>query len=214
MSWEIYLLYLAVVAVFFASPPDTSQLLVISNSARHGLRRSSFTIAGDLSANAIQMTLAAFGLAAVIATSATAFLWIKWLGVAYLAWIGIRLILSRQASQTNARATSSVSAFRLYRQGFIASMANPFAIVFFAALFPQFIDPHSPILLQLIVLGGTYLVVDGVILVVWGWLGMKAAHVLKQRSMALVNRICGLLMIGAAALLASRDFEGQQPRRH
>ena len=68
MSIETYLIYLGVLAAFFATPPDTSQLLIISNSLRHGLRRSLATVAGDLSANAVQMTLAAFGLTAVIET--------------------------------------------------------------------------------------------------------------------------------------------------
>ena len=94
MTIETYMLYLAAVTVFFATPPGTSQLLIISNSVRHGLRRSVYTIAGDLTANSLQMIGAAFGLAAIIATSATAFLWIKWLGVAYLVWIGAHLILS------------------------------------------------------------------------------------------------------------------------
>ncbi|MEM1386493.1 MAG: LysE family transporter, partial [Pseudomonadota bacterium] len=84
MPLETYLIYLAAIAVFFATPPDTSQLLVIANSARHGLRKSVWTIFGDLTANVIQMSAAAFGLAALIAASASAFLWIKWLGVAYL----------------------------------------------------------------------------------------------------------------------------------
>ena len=98
MSAELYLVYLAAVAVFFATPPDTSQLLIIANAMRHGLRRSLWVIAGDLSANVLQMTAAAFGLAAVIATSATAFSVIKWLGVAYLVWIGLRLMLSKSGS--------------------------------------------------------------------------------------------------------------------
>ncbi|MEO0751969.1 MAG: LysE family transporter, partial [Pseudomonadota bacterium] len=87
MSIETYLLYLGVLAAFFVTPPDTSQLLIISNSLRHGLRRSLATVAGDLSANSIQMTLAAFGLTAVVAASADALWVVKWLGVAYLAWI-------------------------------------------------------------------------------------------------------------------------------
>jgi len=70
MSIETYLIYLGVLGAFFATPPDTSQLLIISNSLRHGLRRSLATVAGDLSANAVQMTLAAFGLTAVIAANA------------------------------------------------------------------------------------------------------------------------------------------------
>lgn len=209
MALETYLIYLAAVAVFFATPPDTSQLLIISNSIRHGLRRSAYTIAGDLTANCLQMTGAAFGLAAIIATSADAFLWIKWFGVAYLVWIGIQLIRSKEQSN-DVHANQSGQAFRLFRQGFVTSMANPFAVVFFGALFPQFIDPAMPVLPQLFVLGLTYLIVDGAILLLWGWLGIRAASALKRFSFGLVNKICGSLMIAAAALLASKDFEPQR----
>ena len=209
MTLDIYLLYLAAVGVFFASPPDTSQLLTISNSIRYGLRRSAFTIAGDLTANSVQMTCAAFGLAAVIATSAGAFVWIKWIGVAYLAWIGIQLFRSKE-KDFGVDASESGTSARLFRQGFITSMANPFAVVFFGALFPQFIDPASPVLPQLLVLGGTYLFIDGAILILWGLFGIRAASVLKSHSLGVVNKICGSLMIAAAALLASKDFQPQR----
>lgn len=204
MPLETYLLYLAAVAVFFATPPDTSQLLIISNAIRHGLRRSIWTIFGDLSANAIQMTAAAFGLAAIIATSATAFAWIKWLGVAYLAWIGLQLILSKGGAE-GAKAAQNGAA-QLYRQGFFTSMANPFAVVFFGALFPQFINPAAPVLPQLAILGGTYLVVDGAILMLWGWLGTRAAGALRGSRFALVNKLCGTLMLAGAAMLAFKDM--------
>jgi homoserine/homoserine lactone efflux protein len=206
MAFETYLIYLAAVAVFFATPPDTSQLLIISNSVCYGLRKSAYTIAGDLSANCLQMTGAAFGLAAIIATSATAFSVIKWLGVAYLIYIGIQLIRSRD-DVNDVDANQSGQAFRLYRQGFVTSMANPFAVVFFGALFPQFIDPALAILPQLLILVVTYLIVDGAILLLWGWLGVRAASALKRHSFGLINKICGALMIAAAALLGSKDFQ-------
>ncbi|MGA9412317.1 MAG: LysE family translocator [Roseobacter sp.] len=209
MPLDTYLIYLAAVAVFFATPPDTSQLLIVSNSVRHGLRRSIYTIAGDLTANSLQMTAAAFGLAAVIATSASAFVWIKWLGVAYLVWIGIQLVLSNDHAG-DVSANASGRSFRLFRQGFATSLANPFAVVFFGALFPQFIDPALPVLPQLLILGATYLVVDGAILLLWGWLGVKAAKALKSFSFGWINKLCGGLMIGAAALLASKDFRPQE----
>lgn len=211
MLLETYLLYLAALAVFFATPPDTSQLLIISNSMRHGLRRSLLTIAGDLTANALQMTAAAFGLAAVIATSARAFLFIKWLGVAYLAWIGLKLFLSRR-NASDVKAAASQSSVRLFRQGFVTSSANPYAVVFFAALFPQFIDAALPTLPQLFVLGGSYLLVDGIILVLWGWLATSAAAQFRNFSSVWVNRVCGALMTGAAVLLASKDIEPQESR--
>ena len=209
MSWETYLVFLAAVAVFFATPPDTSQLLIISNSIRHGLRKSVYTIAGDLTANCLQMVGAAFGLAAIIATSASAFVWIKWLGVAYLVWIGLSLVLSKDTASEVA-AVASGSGFRLFRQGFVTSMANPFAVVFFGALFPQFIDPVLPILPQILILGSTYIVVDGAILVLWGWLGMRTAGAMKTLSFGRLNKICGGLMVAAAGLLAARDLEPQR----
>jgi homoserine/homoserine lactone efflux protein len=155
------------------------------------------------------MTGAAFGLAAIIATSASAFILIKWLGVAYLVWIGVQLILSKDQPDDIA-ANSSGQSFRLFRQGFVTSMANPFAVIFFGALFPQFIDPTMPVLPQLLILGVTYLVVDGAILLVWGWLGVRAATALKRFSFGLVNKVCGAIMIGAAALLASKDLQPQR----
>ncbi len=206
MSVDTYLIYLLAVAVFFATPPDTSQLLIISNSIRHGLKRSKWTIAGDLSANCIQMTAAAFGLAAIIASSATAFTVIKWCGVVYLAWIGIKLF-SAGDNDNDVQHSRSGERFRLYKQGFFTSLANPFAVAFFAALFPQFIDTSVAILPQLLVLGSTYLLVDGLILLAWGFTGIYALKRIKRLRFALVNKVCGVLMVAAAGLLAIKDFE-------
>lgn len=209
MPLETYLIYLAAVAVFFATPPDTSQLLIISNSIRHGLRRSVFTAAGDLCANCLQMFAAAFGLAAIIATSASAFLWIKWFGVAYLVWIGLQMMLAKDEGM-EVGAGVRASRLRLFRQGFVTSMANPFAVVFFGALFPQFIDPAASVLPQFVILGLTYVAVDGAILLLWGWLGVRAASALRRYSFGLVNKICGALMIAAAALLAGKDLRPER----
>jgi len=208
MTLETYLLYLGVVAAFFATPPDTSQLLIISNSLRHGLRRSVATVAGDLSANALQMTLATFGLTAVLATNADALWVVKWAGVAYLAWIGLRLILARP----EATAPKAAPSGRLFRQGFVTSSANPYAVVFFGALFPQFIDPAQPIWPQLLILGLTYLVVDGLILLLWGWAAVRTLGRVRQLTGVWINRVSGCLMIGAAVLLGLKDIEREGAR--
>jgi len=203
MTLETYLLYLGVVAAFFATPPDTSQLLIISNSLRHGLRRSLATVAGDLSANALQMTLAAFGLTAVIATNADALWIVKWAGVAYLAWIGARLLLARP----EVTALDAAPGGRLFRQGFVTSSANPYAVVFFGALFPQFVDTAQPVWPQLLILGLTYLLVDGLILLLWGWAALRTLGRVRQLTGVWVNRVSGGLMIGAALLLGLKDIE-------
>ena len=116
MTLGTYLLYLAAVAVFFATPPDTSQLLMISNSIRHGVRRSLWTVAGDLSANCLQMTAAAFGVSSLVAIWADFFVWIKWLGVIYLLWLGLKLILRRDTVDI-VQGAPVKSAWHLYQQG-------------------------------------------------------------------------------------------------
>ena len=201
MSTETYLLYLGVLAAFFATPPDTSQLLIMSNSVRHGLRRSLATVAGDLSANVLQMSAAAFGLTALIAASADALWIVKWAGVAYLAWIGVRLLLTKPAQDAPKVATGA-----LFKQGFLTSSANPYAVVFFGALFPQFIDPVAPILPQLLILGATYLFVDFITLVTWGWVAERALGRIKALQGVWLNRISGGLMLAAAMLLGFRDL--------
>jgi len=205
------MLYLGVLAAFFATPPDTSQLLIISNSLRHGLGRSMATVAGDLTANSLQMTAAAFGLTAVIATSADALSLVKWLGVAYLAWIGLRLMLSRP-ERISAKIASRARLSLLFRQGFLTSSANPYAVVFFGALFPQFIDPAAAVWPQLLILGVTYLVVDGVILALWGWAAVRAVGRIRQLTGVWINRVSGALMVAAAALLASKDLAEESRR--
>ena len=121
----------------------------------------------------------------------------------------MQLVLAKERAG-DVSANASGQSFRLFRQGFVTSMANPFAVVFFGALFPQFIDPALPVLPQLLILGVTYLAVDGAILLLWGWLGIRAAAVLKRYSFGLVNKVCGALMIAAAGLLASKDFQPQK----
>lgn len=208
MTVETYVAYLLAVAAFFATPPDTSQLLIISNSINHGLNRSINTIAGDLLANAIQIAAAGLGLAAIVAASNHAFTIIKWLGVAYLVWTGVRIFRSEAMDFSSSGVSPKTTSWTLFRQGFFTSLSNPFAIVFFGALFPQFIEPDHGLPFQIIILGGAYLVVDGLILVAWGWLGIRAANVLRQHSSRLVSRCCGLVMILAAVLLASKSVSG------
>lgn len=170
MTIETYLAYLVIVAIFFATPPGPSQALMIANSMRHGVRRSASTVFGDLTANALQMTAAAFGLAVIISTSYWVLLVVKWAGVLYLVWIGWRTFVS--PSEIPGYDTV-VPARKLWRQGFITSASNPKAIFFFAALFPQFIDVSQAIWPQLIILGATYLLIDGILLFLWGMLAER-----------------------------------------
>lgn len=208
MQIEVYLAYLATVLIFFAHPPGPSQLLFMANSLRYGVRRSTPTMAGDLSANAIQIATAGFGLAGVVAASETVFTAIKWLGVAYLVWIGLRSILS--AGHTG-RGRPTANASMLFRQGFLTSAANPYAVVFFAALFPQFIDTSAALTPQIAILGCTYILVDGAILLLLGWTARKVFEAIGSRFERWIGWVSGLLMIAAAFLLSTREIGPAAP---
>jgi len=208
MTAETYILYLGTVLLFFAHPPGPSQLLFIGGSLQHGLRRALPIMAGDLSANALQIVIAGFGLASLIAISATAFTALKFLGVAYLVWIGIAMI--RDANRPPL-AKPAPTRRALFRRGFVTSAANPYAVVFFAALFPQFINPQIAIAPQVAILGVTYLVIDGTILLAMGAFATRLVTALGSGSQKWFGRLSGVGLILAAIAIALRgDPEATQ----
>jgi threonine/homoserine/homoserine lactone efflux protein len=206
MTFEIWALYVATVLALM-STPGPSQLLMLSNSASHGFRRSLATAAGDLTANALQMIAAGFGLAALIAASGNALAVIKWFGVAYLIWLGIRMIRKADPYRSSQMPDSTPIAIKtLWLQGFITSAANPKAIVFFAALFPQFIQPDRAFGQQFLILSATYIVMDGVFLSAYGAGASWIAQKFKGGARAWIERIGGGFMIGAAILLGMKTL--------
>jgi len=204
MTLHTYLAYLLTVGVFFAHPPGPSQLLFMAHSVRHGVRPATATMAGDLSANSLQIMAAGFGIAGLIVASAEALTIVKWAGVAYLAWIGIRTLIS--PPDPAGEAAPPRLGRSLFRQGFVTSAANPYAVVFFAALFPQFIDPQRTLAPQIALLGITYLVVDGTLLLMLGVSAQRVFKALGGRAARWMNRVCGGLMILAALLLSQKDI--------
>ncbi len=203
MSLDIWFTYVATVLLLM-STPGPSQLLMLSNSATNGLRRGLFTAAGDLTANFLQMLAAGLGLAALIATSATALTVIKWLGVAYLVYLGVKQILKARVS--DAQTAPKASRKSLWMQGFITSAANPKAVVFFAALFPLFIDGALPFWPQFTILSATYLVMDGMFLTAYGGSASWLARRLQGPAKLWLDRIGGSFMILAAILLGLKSL--------
>lgn len=210
MTFDIWGLYVATVLALM-STPGPSQLLMLSNSGTHGFRRGLATAAGDLSANILQMLAAGLGLAAIIAASGAALTVIKWAGVAYLIWLGLRMIRNaRPDTPTDFAPRSPVSLPALWMQGFLTSAANPKAVVFFAALFPQFISAEDPIWLQFIILSTTYLVLDGLFLSAYGVSASWIAARFKGAARLWIERLGGSFMIGAAVLLGLKSAVQRQ----
>lgn len=199
---EVWLAYVATVFVFMLTP-GPSHLLMLSNSLSNGFAKSSATAAGDLTANFLQMIGASIGLASVLHNAENFFSVIKWLGVIYLMYLGLKLILTKKSMLDQGAQRSATG---LYLQGFITSASNPKAVVFFAALFPQFIDSTSPLVPQFLALSATYLFIDGFFLCSYGTFADKIINRINTSGRQL-NIIAGGLFVGAAVMLGAKSME-------
>lgn len=206
MTLETWGLFIAAVLLLM-STPGPSQLVMLSNSMSHGFPRSLATAFGDVSANFFQMLAAGLGLAGLIAASGHALTIVKWAGVAYLVWIGWTKIMTRPSVSIFSRNGQQRASLKtLWLQGFVTSAVNPRAIVFFAALFPQFIDPSAPFWPQFFILSTTYIGIDLMVLSAYGasagWLARRLTGSLRNW----IDRVGGACLIAAAVALGLRDM--------
>jgi leucine efflux protein len=186
-----------VIATFvFLALPGPGTFCVLSCTARHGIRGGYAAVAGLILADAMLMLLAALGVAAVLKTYPALFHGLQYLGAAYLAWLGFRLLLAKEGQSAGIVPFSQAADFR---RGFLVTCINPKAIVFYMAFFPLFIDPakHQG--------GMTFLAMAAIIatctfcycslLVLVG--NAAAARLRRHRTIArLANYAAGIFLIG------------------
>ncbi|MEM9671547.1 MAG: LysE family translocator [Cyclobacteriaceae bacterium] len=203
MDLTLWISFVGTVLIL-ALTPGPSVLLATANSLKHGVKKTVGTIFGDLSANLLQIMLASVGLASIIVSSGELFQLIKWLGVAYLIYVGIRKIIIQPKVEIHERKGQHRSFFSLYSEGFLMSAANPKAIVFFTALFPLFISDSLPILPQITILAITFLILDGLSLLIYAQFATKLKTYLEnQKKVHLQNKIIGTLLILSGLMLAT-----------
>lgn len=155
-------------------------------------------------ANVVYFVLSATGIAALIIASNLVFLIIKWVGVAYLLWLGTTAIFSRSGVINVSVGKRQTHLGKLFSQGFIIEFANPKALLYFAAILPQFVQPELPILPQLMIMGLITLVMDMVSYSVYGILGDRIARGgLKGRVVNLINKVAGGALIYVGVKMAS-----------
>jgi len=205
MNIDVWVVYVGVVMAFMITP-GPSHLLMLSNSLSCGFNKSVATAAGDLSANVLQMLAASIGLASILYEYQHSFIVIKWAGVVYLIYLGIGLFFTKE-NRVGARIKSTRSIKSLYWQGFITSASNPKAIIFFSALFPQFIIATEPLFTQFVLLCITYLIIDGAFLCFYGKFADWVAKKMQSSIGKYFNQLSGILFVSAAVLLGIKDLE-------
>jgi len=203
MTWQIWLLFVMTEAVLSLTP-GPAVLYVLSQAIRRGAGKSVWASWGILSANALYFALSATSLGAVIVASYKLFFLIKWLGAGYLVYLGVRSFFAKTSVLSLPESTGDIrSDPRILRDGFFLQAANPKAILFFTAILPQFIDTRHDIAFQILVLGMSSILVEFVILFVYGQLAGRALSTARSpRFEKVTNRVAGSLLICAGVGLA------------
>lgn len=202
MAWESWLAFTAATTILLVIPGPTI-LLVISYALGQGWRSALPMAVGAALGDFTAMTVSMLGLGALLATSATIFTILKWVGAAYLIWLGVKLW--RAGGQLNATPkTDRASALKMLGHAWIVTALNPKSITFFVAFLPQFLDPHGSFLQQMLVFETTFLVLAFAIVLGYALVASRARVAIRnERVVATVNRVGGGLLIGAGILTAS-----------
>lgn len=202
-TWWLY-----VTAVFLiAATPGPNMLHVMVQSIHHGPRRAVFSMAGLMSAVLLCLVASAMGLGAVLKASPGLYAVLRYAGVAYLIWIGIKAWRAPVAAGTGADTpTRRRHAGALYAAGLGTGLSNPKLILFAAALFPQFLDLARPFWPQLAILVASFVAIEGFWYCTYALGGRSLARWLAPANrQRLFNRATGAMFIGfGAALLGSR----------
>ena len=200
MPLDLYLAFIATCVVLIAIPgPNVA--LIVANSVAHGARYGPMTVAGTASAMVLQLALVVLGASALLGMLANLFDWLRWLGVAYLVWLGVR---TWRAAATDLAGTQAEprSMASIFSRGFAVSLTNPKTLLFYAAFLPQFVGiGDGEATYQLLLLAGTFLVVAVLLDGAWALLAGRLRSLLQARA-RLRNRITGSLLIGAGVGLA------------
>ncbi len=199
MTLSLYLAFVAAVTVLMLIPgPNVA--LIVANSIHHGARYGLMTVLGTSAAMVLQLAVTGLGMTALLGELAQAFEILRWLGVAYLVWLGVSAWRAppEDLSQTRPEARRMTA---IFARGFFVSLTNPKTLFFYAAFFPQFVDPHAPAGPQILTLSVTFvalaLLLDGA----WALLAARFRAALAMRA-RLRNRLTGGVLMGAALGLA------------
>ena len=201
MTLETWVLFV-VTETALCFTPGPAVLLVLSHGLTRGTGSSVYANLGILTGNAAYFVLSATGLGALLLASYEVFSAIRWLGAAYLVWLGVTAFIGKSAVLAVNRAAPT-SAVRTFANGALLQVANPKALVFFVALLPQFIDPHRAVFAQVAILGVTSVVIEFGVLLAYGALAGRLTSVAaRPRCQRLANRIAGTMLVAAGVGMA------------
>jgi threonine/homoserine/homoserine lactone efflux protein len=193
----------ALVALVAIATPGPTVLLALANGSRYGMRRSIAGMLGAVASDVVLVGAVALGLGALLAASEFWFSIVKWVGAAYLAWLGVKLLRSRggldltQAGPGNGDAAPRA----IFAKSFLVAVTNPKGYLFCSALMPQFIDPAAPQWPQYLAIGIVFAGIDFAVMFGYAAIGTHAIRLLRRRAVLWLDRMCGAALLALAGSL-------------
>jgi threonine/homoserine/homoserine lactone efflux protein len=201
MTLNVWLAFVVLETVLCFTP-GPAVLFVVSTSLARGARAGLGGAWGIVACNTFYFLLSALGVAAVILASNRLFTALKWLGAAYLVWIGARMIIARAAPAQAVEEPKEGAGVAAFVRGFAVQAANPKALAFFVALLPQFIDVRASVPEQVAILALTSVAIEICVLALYVRVATRAGAYAGQRWAVWLNRVAGGLLVAAGARLA------------
>jgi threonine/homoserine/homoserine lactone efflux protein len=201
MTFETFAAFAAASALLLVIPGPTI-LLVVSYALGRGWKVAAPVAAGVALGDLTAMTLSMLGVGVLLAKSATLFVALKWIGAAYLIWLGVKLWRAGGALDTEAR-TDAGPRWRMLAHAWLVTTLNPKSLIFFIAFLPQFLDPALPFAPQMAIFEATFVTLAFLNAFGYALLASRARRLASSpRAIRLVNRAGGTALIGAGAAAA------------
>lgn len=185
--------------------PGPTNLVVLTTGINFGFSRSLWTVAGAAASHTCLLVVASMGLAAVLAVSAVAFECIRWMGVVYLIWLGLRQWWHRDTDGPDGTTRRERSNLKHLLEGFLTNTTNPKALLFYGAFFPPFIATDRPFAPQFALLGITFVSIFIVVALLHGYVGSRLHRIPGEGFHRWQRRISGSFLIGSGVLLATTE---------
>ena len=188
-----FLLFIQIILFLFITP-GSPRVLVVSYAMTYGMKKTVWTALGDISANALQMIVVTFVIGSLLIRYPQIMVVMKWLGVAYLLYLAYELYRARVKNFNSSEGDALKKSLSFFRDGFMVAGLSPKALIFFGAIFPNFMDFNGNYIGQFIILAITYVVLDFTTLIIYG-MGAKKISLWLQANPKTIN------LVSSAALL-------------
>jgi len=188
-----FLLFIQIILFLFITP-GSPRVLIVSYAMTYGMKKTVWTALGDISANGVQMIVVTFVIGSLLIRYPQIVDTMKWLGVAYLLYLAYELYRTQVKNFDTSEENISKNTLSFFRDGFMVAGLSPKALIFFGAIFPNFMDFNGNYIGQFIILATTYVVLDFTTLIIYG-MGAKKISLWLKANPKTIN------LVSSAALL-------------